>query len=102
MLEAENTRYSGYSRYPTDRWFYEGKCIGYRQSSTEIMCRIYLGKDSFPPETTKLLEDRRDMLDEIDRFYRKYGKLSEEKIAQHLIAESEYLIGLYTYTDQQE
>ena len=32
---------------------------------------------------------------------RKYGKLSDEKMTQRLIAESEYLIGLYLYTDDQ-
>ena len=99
LLEAENSRDSGYSQYFPDKWYYDGMCANYRKATTEFMYRLYLRKDSVSLETKKLLDEHREIMDEIDRFYRKYGELSEEKMAQHLITESEYLIGLYTTSE---
>ena len=46
-------------------------CVHYREATTEFMYRLYLRKDSISLKTKQLLDEHREIMNEIDRFNRK-------------------------------
>lgn len=73
----------------------QGYYQGIRLGMTEVCCQFFrqarIRKEA--DIISGILDP--DIIDEMSRFYNRYGNLSDKKMAEHLIKESEYLIGIW-------
>ena len=74
----------------------EGYCIGLRLGALEVMIDIYRGtlRDGTSMDILLHADEIRGkvILSEMARFHEQYGHLSAEKMAEHMLIESEYLL----------
>lgn len=92
MLEEEHGGIKMLFEEEYERGYREGMRLGICISIVRMVRK--LSRKHGKEKTMRLLELEEDIYDELMRFFEKYNGLSARKIAEHIVAESEYLIGI--------